>query len=348
MIDLKFMQMSGYPTQEQSKSKQTDPEESLTKFKPLKVYHQTYKNLSGQDNTCISKIADGSIIKRFDKTPIPEKPNDVVCPHFLELKWAYGCPYKCAWCYLQGTFRFLKTKTNPVIKDEEKVKRAILTLFERDTLPEMLNSGEICDSLMSENNNPFSKYIISLFERQNAHKILFLTKSDNINHLLEIEKHEQAVVSFSINADIVADKWEKGAPAVNRRLDAAKRLSDSDYEVRLRIDPIVPLSGWKTSYERLIEEIFERFTPERITLGSLRGLQSTINNSRDISWVEYLGERSNWGRKVAIKTRHDNFSYIIECITKHGYNNISLCKETVQMWEMLGLDWKKIKCNCLI
>ena len=169
MINRKFMQMSGYPTRNESKSKQTEPEESLYKFKPLKVHYQTYKNLSGRDNTCIGKIADGSIIKRFDKTPLPEKPNDVVCPHFLELKWAYGCPYKCAWCYLQGTFRFLKTKTNPVIKDKEKVKRAILTLFESDTQPEMLNSGEICDSLMAENNDPFSKYVISLFEKQDAH-----------------------------------------------------------------------------------------------------------------------------------------------------------------------------------
>jgi len=37
----------------------------------------------------VKQVADGSIIKRFDKTPYPVKPTDVVCPHFLELKWAY-------------------------------------------------------------------------------------------------------------------------------------------------------------------------------------------------------------------------------------------------------------------
>jgi spore photoproduct lyase len=316
--------------------------------KSMKIHYESYKNLNGEFDSFVSRVGDGSIIKRFDKTPNPEKPNDVICPHFLELKWGYGCPFKCAWCYLQGTFRFLKTKTNPIIKNRDQVNMAILSLFESNSPPEMLNSGEIGDSLMGESGEPFSKYIIPLIETQNAHKILFLTKSDNIRHLLQIDQHKQAVISFSVNANAVADRWEKGAPSVHKRLDAAKELSDSGYQVRLRIDPIVPIIDWESAYKSLVDDIFKRFIPERITLGSLRGLQSTINNSRDNSWVEYLSERSNWGKKVAFETRFKNFSYILNYLSENNYQEVSLCKETIQMWEKLQMDWKKIKCNCLL
>jgi spore photoproduct lyase len=315
--------------------------------KPMKVSYENYRNLNGRLSKRVSRIGDGAVIKRFDKTPAPKGQNDVVCPHFLELKWAYGCPFKCAWCYLQGTFRFLKTKTQPVIKERSLVERAILSFLNSDSPSEMLNSGEVGDSLMAESSSPFTEFIIPLFERQNAHKVLFLTKSDRINNLRKIAEHKQAVISFSINSKLVAEKWEKGAPSIDKRLLAAQELSDLGYEVRLRIDPIVPVIGWEASYRELIGDIFERFIPERITLGSLRGLQSTINNSRDKSWVEYLGERSNWGRKVAFKTRFENFSYIIDNLSDNNYRDVGLCKETLEMWNALEMKWENIKCNCV-
>ncbi|MHC1597924.1 MAG: SPL family radical SAM protein [Methermicoccaceae archaeon] len=323
-------------------------EELISDFKPLSVEFKTYKDLKGEGIRCVSKVGDGSIIKRFDKTPFPVKPTDVVCPHFLELKWAYGCPFKCAWCYLQGTFRFLKTRTDPVVKDRERIRRAVLSFFNSSSPPEMLNTGEIADSLMAENGEPFSKFIVPLFEKQRRHKVLFLSKSSNVRHLLEIPEHNQTVLSFSVNADSVARRWEKGAPSVADRLEAAKRASEAGYEVRLRIDPIVPVVGWEEHYKELVDDILARFTPERITLGSLRGLQSTINNARDTSWVEYLSERSNWGRKVGFETRLVNFSTIIDHLSDYGYENVALCKETIEMWAALGLDWRKIRCNCLL
>jgi spore photoproduct lyase len=339
--------INSYQDQITSMQKTNQIRISNLKKKPIKVHFDNYKNLNGDLTRSVSRVGDGAIIKRFDKTPVPEKPNDVVCPHFLELKWAYGCPFKCAWCYLQGTFRFLKTKTQPVIKDRSLVESAIMSFLECNSPPEILNTGEVGDSLMEEGSNPFTKFAIPLFEEQNRHKILFLTKSDRVNHLLEIPEHKQTVISFSINSNSVAEKWEIGAPSIERRLKAAEALSDSDYEVRLRIDPIVPIIGWEDSYKELIDEIFGRFIPARITLGSLRGLQSTINNSRDRSWVEYLGERSNWGRKVAFRTRFENFSCIIDYLSDKGYRDIGLCKETVEMWDALGLNWKNIKCNCI-
>jgi len=308
-----------------------------------------YRLLDGSTELLVNQIADGSIIKRFDKTPLPTKATSVICPHFLELKWAYGCPFNCAWCYLKGTFRFQPTKTKPVFKDSAKIKLHTIKFLETVETPEILNTGEIADSLMGEDlEKPFSKFIIPLFEGQNRHKVLFVTKSDNIKHLLEINPHNQAIMSFSLNADEVAKKWENGAPSVHRRIEAGRRLTEAGYEVRIRIDPMVPILDWKEQYASLIDQIFANFTPSRITLGSLRGLQTTINGSTDRSWLEYLKENSNWGKKIDFKTRYEMYATLINKLKEsYNYSDVTLCKETVAMWGRLGMDYKKIKCNCI-
>jgi spore photoproduct lyase len=278
----------------------------------------------------LEKVNDGSIITRFNKTPLPEKKTDAVCPHFLELKWAYGCPYDCSWCYLKGTFRFRPNGPSPVLKDYKKIELHTKAFLQDCQIPEILNSGEIADSLMAENTTkPFSKFIIPFFESQKKHKILFLTKSPYIKNFLELSSHDQVIISFSLNAIAVANKWEK-APKVIKRLEAAQELYKKKFEVRLRIDPMVPIDNWEKHYIHLIDLIFEKLIPERITIGSLRGLQSTINGCSDKSWVKYLTERSNWGRKINKNLRYDMYSKLIEYLKgKYDYTNVALCKETL-------------------
>jgi len=316
----------------------------------LIVHFKNYRTLSGSTEKMVSRVGDGSIITRFDKTPIPHGPNDVVCPHFLELKWATGCPYACAWCYLQGTFRFLECRTRPRPKDFEKVKVHLTALFQGDgTRAELLNAGELSDSMITETGRvPFTRFVMDLLSQQKVHRVLFVTKSPAVGNLLEVENKRQAVVSFSLNAEVVANRWEK-APKVAERIKAAELLKDAGFEVRIRIDPMVPVEGWEDAYGQLLDGIFARFRPDRITLGSLRGLQSTINNAGDKSWTEYLGETSNWGKKIPIATRRRMYESVISKLKcDFRYRNVALCKETVQLWQELGMDYTEIRCNCTI
>jgi spore photoproduct lyase len=313
-----------------------------------KIYYKNYPTINGEEKRLVERVNDGSIIVRFDKTPIPKNLNDIVCPHFLELKWAYGCPFDCSWCYLKGTFRFRPNGKEPVIKDYDKIEKHTRAFLAEVGIPEILNTGEIADSLMFENGDrPFSKFIIPIFESQSKHKVLFLTKSSNKKNLLELESRSQAIMSFSFNAIPVAERWEK-APKIIKRLEAAEKLYKAGYEVRLRIDPMVPIENWKKHYFYLIDLTFEKFVPSRITLGSLRGLQSTINGCTDKSWTKFLSESSNWGKKIEKKLRYEMYSTIIQYLhQKYDYKNIGLCKETMHMWKMLNMEYKKIKCNCI-
>lgn len=314
------------------------------------VKYAEYTQLDGTKKSQVQRVGDGSIIRRFDKTPVPQSQTDVVCPHFLELKWAYGCPFDCAWCFLKGTLRMLDTRTKPVIKEYCKIQKHVQSLFENDgSSSELLNAGELADSLMTEHTEePFSKFIIPLFEQQEKHKVLLLTKSTCIKNLEKISRHEQTIISFSLNAPGVSKKWEVAPPA-KKRIQAARDLSQHGYNVRVRIDPVVPVENWQRDYFGLIDSIFENFVPERITFGSLRGLQSTINNASDKSWVTYLTEKSNWGKKIAFDLRYQLYASIFNYLkTEYSFTKVALCKETVVMWKKLNMDYATIKCNCLL
>ncbi len=325
----------------------------------LTVFERECETLARGKQLSIERVSDGSIIKRFDLTPFPQDPQDIVCPHFLELKWATGCHYHCAWCYLQGTCRMLPYRTRLHEKDRGKIRRHVETLLSHNGSQaksangdgrELLNSGELADSLAAEQAaEPFSRFIIPLFQSQEHFKLLMLSKSDYVDNLLTIEGQESTIVSFSVNPPSVSKRWEKGAPSPERRLAAAARLAAAGYEVRLRIDPIVPVAKWKQRYDGLLQRIFRLFRPESITLGSLRGLQSTINNCRDKSWTEFLSEKSPWGKRVESDLRLEAFAYIIEQLEREwGYSRVALCKEPIAMWKGLGLDYKKIRCNCIV
>lgn len=297
-----------------------------------------------------SRIADGSIITLFDKTPPPAGSDDVVCPHFVELKWANGCNFDCAWCYLNGTFRFRPMGKRPYMKDLDRIRKDLREYFSEVRRPSLLNSGELADSLVFEGNGfALSKHIIPEFMRQSRHKLLLVTKSANVGKVLRTNSQKRVIASFSINAEKVARRWERKAPTPAARIRAARKLSEAGYMVRIRLDPIVPIEGWEKEYKATIDTLFENLRPERITLGSLRGLQSTINFSEDRSWTEYLYDSSNWGKKISFDRRYEVYDAIIQYLwDNYKFDRIGLCKETVRMWDRLSMDYRHMKCNCIL
>ncbi len=319
------------------------------------VKFKEYEFLDGTHHLLVEKVADGGVIRRFEKTPKPADPTDVVCPHFLELAWAGGCFYDCSWCYIKGTYRWRLQpdgRVRPFFKDRDRIRRDVLAFVNSRSEFEILNTGELCDSLMGEGlPEPFSEFIMPMFKGR-KHKVLFLTKGDNVRHFLENDWRENAVLSWTFNAESVSRRWEVGAPEPRRRLEAAEKAYEAGYEVRVRIDPIVPINGWEEDYKRLIDSTFKVLRPERITLGTLRGLVSTLSSVKDRSWTVYLDEWSGWGKKMIFQERFKAYVTLLEYLReKYSFSKVGVCKDTLRMWgalEGLGLDWRRIHCNCIL
>jgi spore photoproduct lyase len=286
------------------------------------------------------------IIVYFAKTPF-----DIVCPHFWELRWAFGCPFECAYCYLQGTGRGNK---RPRYRPINRVIKAIDKAFKDGYFqkhPSIFNSGELSDSLM----NPFNmRQIADFFETQERHKLLLLTKSGNVNWLTQ-KTRRQTIASFSINATEISKRWENKAASPQQRIEAAKQLVESGYEVRIRIDPIFPVENWHKYYEDLVYSILSTLPsdPDRITLGTPRGLSKTLIFAKDRSWEKIAftenPEHSGWGKKAPIAVRKEIYTFFFDKLQGLGFkkDRIALCKETRAMWQELGMDYMRCRCNCI-
>jgi len=282
------------------------------------------------------------IVSLFDKTP-----QDIACGKFWEVRWAYGCPLDCNYCYLRGTMRG-KMKPSPL--KTEHVFKAIDEAFSNITTPSIFNTGELSDSLMYPS---LMEKIVDRFEEQDKHKVALLSKMGTRNVDFLIKKlRKQTICAWSVNASEVAKRWEKSAAPPDERILAAKLVSEIGYDTRIRIDPIFPIFEWKKHYERIIEKILSSLNPQRIILGTPRGLWKTIKYAReaniDMSWENYFSEDSGWGKKLAFRQRKEIYEFFFEKLTSLGYDSkkITMCKETVSMWNDLKIPYVPMTCNC--
>ncbi len=282
------------------------------------------------------------IVSLFHKTP-----SDIACGRFWEVRWAYGCPLDCNYCYLRGTMRG-RMKPSPL--KTEHVLKALDEAFERIKEPSIFNTGELSDSLMYPS---LMEKIVDRFEEQSVHKVALLSKMGlhNIDFLLK-KLRKQTICSWSINTTEVAKKWEKAAPPPEERIKAARMVSEIGYDTRIRIDPIFPIENWKTHYDKILYKIISAFEPRRIILGTPRGLWKTIKYAQeakiDMSWTQFFKEDSSWGKKLDFNGRKEIYQFFYDKLKTMGYasRRISMCKETVNMWEAMGLAYTPLTCNC--
>lgn len=289
------------------------------------------------------------IVHRFNKTP-----SLIACGPFWELRWAFGCPFDCAYCYLRGTSR---GRMQPRYINVQYVLKALDYVFKDNQFnegkPAIFNSGELADSWM---NPQIMIQIVRKFDEQKKHKLLTLTKFGSQNQMVSLlteSLYDQTIVAFSINSKRVAQLYEKSAPLPTSRIEAASRLSAFGYDVRVRIDPIFPVDDWKDQYIDIVYSMFAKFEPNRIILGTPRGLQKTIIFAKkanvDTSWIRFLEKKeTGWGWKIPFELRLEIYQFLYEKLLGLGYpkDKISLCKENVEMYKAMGLEYAPFTCNC--
>ena len=98
------------------------------------------------------------------------------------------------------------------------------------------------------------------------------TKTDFIDHLPSIPKHN-VLISWSLNPqEIVRGEEHKAAP-LKSRLKAAKAAIKKGYRLAFHFDPLLIFKGWETKYAKLITQM-TREIPEKevmwISMGSFR------------------------------------------------------------------------------
>ncbi len=185
-------------------------------------------------------------------------------------------------------------------------------------------------------------------------RLLFLTTSDCVDGILNLNNGGQSIISFSVNTEKVFQQLEHRTASPESRLKAAANVQKAGYEVRLRIDPVIFYSTWEKDYSELVDKIFRFVRPTRITIGEYRpsnGLANHISSRFPDSPLLKInrslvkeGKKLRYPKNLRIKM----FGTIIEEIKKYGSDiDIALCKEQPEIWKALGLGIKGLSCNCV-
>lgn len=266
----------------------------------------------------------------------------LVCEPFWAISYYIGCPFKCSYCYLQGTFR---GKVDPVVyTNRDKLLRELDKWLERPGNLR-LNAGELEDSLALDGHIPLVDDLVPRFAAQTRHKLLLVSKSTNIRNLLKYDPKGQVIMAFSVNAPSVARQFEEGTPHPLKRVEAAARVREAGYHLTLRLDPMLPVEGWADEYTEFIDETYSILHPDQWTIGSLRFFPAlpmwTRKVGRDASIYRFAGERSpeDRRRRIALPLRAEMYRTVMTRVRMHDPNvRIHPCKETEALYRALGLQ----------
>jgi spore photoproduct lyase len=275
-------------------------------------------------------------------------PTHTVCPNFYVLAHANGCAFQpqCNYCYLKSSFWYLKEQR--VYANTEKLLEEVREWIGREGLETyMLNAGNLSDSLVFEGVRPLIGSLVELFRREaerkgRRHTLLLVTKTglDAARRLAEQAPSARVIVSFSLNSPQAARIYERGAPPVEERLEAARLLRSRGWRVRIRIDPMIRGFDYAWLGARVRE-----LRPERLTLGCLRAERSLLR----------IGEGEVFDGLIPVQEERALARYPVPTRLRlyrqaapglPPGTSLGLCEETPEIWTAVGLDARNPSCNC--
>ncbi|MBN1421094.1 MAG: hypothetical protein JXP34_20145 [Planctomycetes bacterium] len=286
----------------------------------------------------------------------PSRERGIVCPGYRSLSLTASCWYRCAYCYLAGT---IASTVSPAIKIFVNVEDALASIERRirrarDGIASWY-IGKLQDALSLDPLTAYSRILIPFFAARERARLVLLTKSPDVENLLDLEHRGRTAVAFSLSPDAVASLYEPGAPPPAARIRAAARIRSAGYPVRWQLMPLIPIPGWRDAYADLIARAFGAARPERITLGGVcsfpaaRGLlRAHVPPASPIRLALEGGEVGPDGRlRYRRALRVDLYRELIGIIRDHDPAvPIALCLEEEEVWRAAGLDPGRARCTC--
>ena len=312
-------------------------------------------------NTMVNKINRGKrmlVIDRRSGSLLDKFENHdpgAICPDFPKLIPSTNCPYRCMYCFLQGTYRACRPFICAYVIDIEELERNLRRQYGDSQGTIVISAGEMSDPLACDVLG-YMPQIVEMFGRLHNVRLLLLTKSgvDEIQPLLGAHHNGHAITAWSITCEEVVRQYESGNESIANRLAAAKAAQDVGYEVRFRLDPMMVFDGWQDAFARTVEQIYRLgIHPSRFTLGSfrllgnLRGIIKARFPESDILQQPLVNDGGK-RQRYPHKTREELYIHAIACIREHDDQvAIALCKETPEMHRVFDGLVDATKCNCL-
>jgi spore photoproduct lyase len=275
------------------------------------------------------------------------------CWHFSP----YGfCPYGCKYCYLAGT---QGVKFSPAVKiyvNLPEMLAEIDRIARRLGTPTAFYIGKLQDALALDPLTAYSTVLIAFFASHPFAHLTLLTKSTNIDRLINLESRGHSILSWSVNPPEVCRIFEEKVPTIEKRLEAMRRAADAGYPVRAVMMPIIPIDGWREVYTAFTRHLIETVPLQRLTIGgicsykaarSLMEKKAGAANPVSLNFDEKIKSPDGRARYSGL-LRQEIYSVINSAarIYQPGLE-LALCLEDKAHWQSAGLENNIGRCNCV-
>jgi DNA repair photolyase len=280
------------------------------------------------------------------------------CPNYWHFS-PYGfCPYGCKYCYLAGTQGVKFSPTVKVYVNLPEILEEIDRIAMRLREPTAFYLGKLQDALALDPLTAYSAVLVPFFAEHPYARLTLLTKSTNIDRLLELEHQRHTILSWSVNPPEVCNIFEENVPGVKERLEAMRRVVSSGYPVRAVMMPIIPVEGWQGIYTTFTEHLVKTVPLQRLTLGGVciykgarslmerkMGLDNTISAHIEDTYRGLGDGRARYPKAL----RSEVYSLMIETVRRIRPDlELALCLEESELWQRTGLEKHMGHCNCVL
>ncbi len=269
-----------------------------------------------------------------------------VCQDAWELHSAYGCLHRCDYCHIGEGF-------NIMVNLEDLVAR-LPALMDQNPWLQLYKYDNMTDTIALEPEYGASEIMVDFFSRRENEWLMLYTKSNNVDHLLDLDPRGHTIVSFTISCPTVARQIEKATPTTAERIEAAAKVQAAGYIPRVRFSPIVPIKGWREENAAMVRDLLTAVEPDIITMDLLGWMNPSaveeiiepdMLDPRFLDGMRRLFADGPPGPAYFPTSKHvfphdlrlEVYRFMIAEIRKWSKRVvISLCNETVQMWDELG------------
>jgi spore photoproduct lyase len=280
------------------------------------------------------------------------------CPNYWHVS-PYGfCPYGCHYCYLAGTPGVRFSPSVKIFLNLEEILAEVDRIARQLARPTAFYLGKLQDGLALEPLSGYMRTMIPRFARHPYARMVILTKSADVENLLDLHHGGQTILSWTVNAPEVTRDFESNTPDVMSRLEAMRRCAQAGYPVRAVVMPIIPIADWQEIYGRFLVSLITSLPLSRITLGSIcsypqaqRLMELKLGKKNAVSLLlDRHSAKSEDGRlRFSHATREGIYRSLVEWIRlKRPDLEIGLCLEDQAMFASLDLQASIGRCNCVL
>jgi len=280
-----------------------------------------------------------------------------MCPNYWHFS-PYGfCPYGCHYCYLAGTQGVRFSPTVKVFLNLPEILSGIDRVARRIAQPTAFYLGKLQDGLALDPLTGYSRILVPYFAAHPLAWMVLLTKSANVENLLDLKHAGHTILSWTLNPTEVIAGFEANTPPLARRIEAMRKCAQAGYPVRAVIMPLIPVTRWQDLYARFLEDLLTAVPLERITFGGICSypnarslMEQKLGQANPISRSLDDNGRSADGRaRYDLGTRLHLYGCLIEAIQRLRPSlNIGLCLEERSVFNALGLAEAIGRCNCVL